>query len=116
MLLKFVPLLCLAVMPSALFGQAPEPNAMLLSQAYDRCMTTFAVRLTRTDASDEAIYSAATEGCGELQLAMFAAMRREIPQPDVETIISQITDSAEPNFMALLNRIRTDRAAREQQQ
>jgi len=100
---------------SAASGQAPQPNAMMLAQALDRCMTTYAVRMTRTDATDDAIFLAAQEGCAELEQTMTAALRSEQPQ-QADAMIAALSAQARPNFMSLLNRIRTDRAARMQQQ
>jgi hypothetical protein len=94
------------------WGQAPQPDAMTLAQAYDRCMTTYAVRLTRTDVTDDAIFQTATESCRELQTSLFAALRAERSSEEAEAIVVAMTEQAQPNFQSMLDRIRSDRAAR----
>jgi hypothetical protein len=96
------------------WGQA-QANAMTIAQAHDRCMTTQAVRLTRTDASDDAIFQTATEACKELETGLFAALRAERPREEAEAIIAAMNDQAQANFQTMLDRIRADRAARANQ-
>lgn len=73
-------------------AQSEQANAMMLAQANDRCMTTYAFRMTGTDATDEAIFASATAGCKALK--------------------SQLEAQAKPNFLNLLQKIRADRARR----
>lgn len=93
-------------------GQSPEPDVSTLAQALDRCMTTYAVRFTKTELADEAIYIAAVEGCKQIEIDLTAAVKRDIPAAKGEAAITQWQEQAKPNFMTLLQRIRTDRAAR----
>jgi hypothetical protein len=74
-------------------------------------MATYAVRPTRTDASDEAIHAEAQKGCQSIDTELRAAVRAQAPA-QAEALIGQFDAAAKPNFMALLNRIRADRAAR----
>jgi hypothetical protein len=85
---------------------------MMLAQAQDRCMTTYAVRLTRTSATDEAIYADARSGCGTLASQLHAAIAKEYPADQAAELLATLDAQARPNFMALLQRIRADRAAR----
>lgn len=89
----------------------PAPSVPLLAQAYDRCMATFAVRLTRTEAADDAIHAEAKKGCQDIDDQLRAAVRAQLPPADADRLLSQFDASSRPNFMALLQRIRADRAA-----
>ena len=93
-------------------AQSPQADAPTLAQALDRCMATYAVRLTRTDAADEAIYASAIEGCRPIETELRTVVRRDVPPAEAEAALKQWDDQAKPNFMALLKRIRADRAAR----
>lgn len=85
---------------------------MMLAQANDRCMTTYAVRLTRTDATDEAIFASAVEGCAELKSQLYAALDKEYPAAQASELKGQLDAAARPNFLNLLQKIRNDRAQR----
>ncbi|RDV05983.1 hypothetical protein DXH95_00565 [Sphingorhabdus pulchriflava] len=93
-------------------AQATQPDVPTLAQALDRCMATYAVKLTKTDATDEAIYTAATEGCKQIETDLVAAVRQDVPANQADAALQQWSAQAKPNFMSLLQRIRTDRAAR----
>ena len=93
-------------------AQAAPPNAMVLAQAQDRCMTTYAVRMTKTDATDEEIYSGATEGCKDLQGQLHAAIAKEYSADQAKELIATLEAQAKPNFLQLLQKIRADRQIR----
>jgi hypothetical protein len=101
----------IGVQPAA--AQDPQPNAMILAQALDRCMVTHAVRLTRTPTSDPDIFAQARQSCQPLNDRLRTAINAELPPADAAEMLRSIDQQAEPNFMALLARIRTDRARRE---
>ena len=107
--LAFV-LLCAAQQAAA---QDPQPNAMVLAQALDRCMATQAVRLTRTAAADAEIYAQARQTCLALNDQFRAAVSAQLPSADAAEMLRSIDQQAEPNFLAMLSRIRGDRARRE---
>jgi hypothetical protein len=90
----------------------PTPSVPLLAQAFDRCMATYAVRLTRTLANDDAIYAEAIKGCQEIDGQLRTAVRAQMPAAEAEKLFAQFDASSRPEFMALLQRIRADRAAR----
>lgn len=94
-------------------AQDPQPNAMILAQALDRCMVTQAVRLTRTSTSDADIFAQARQSCLAVNDQFRAAINAELPPADAAEMLRSIDQQAEPNFMALLSRIRSDRARRE---
>ena len=108
----FIAIALLTAATPAVFAQAPSPDIPTLAQALDRCMATYAVRLTKTEMADEAIFLAATEGCKQIDADLMAVVRREIRSAQGEAAIAQWNAQAKPNFMKLLTRIRTDRAAR----
>jgi hypothetical protein len=85
---------------------------MMLAQANDRCMTTYAVRMTKTDATDDAIFAAATEGCKELRAQLFGAIDKEYPADQASGLKSQLDAAEKPNFIKLLQKIRADRLQR----
>jgi hypothetical protein len=93
-------------------AQQAQPDLSTLAQALDRCIASYAVRLTKTDMADEAIYKSAVEGCKPIELDLKTAVRRDIAAPQAEAAIQQWDAQARPNFMSLLQRIRTDRVAR----
>jgi len=109
---KLLSVLCLASTTSIASGQATQSEAMTIAQALDRCMTTQAVRLTRTDATDDAIFLSASEACRDLETGLAAALRAERPHDEAEAIIVAMNEQAQPNFQTMLDRIRSDRAAR----
>ena len=94
-------------------AQDPQPNAMILAQALDRCMVTHAVRLTRTATSDADIFTQARQSCLGLNEQLRASVNAQLPPADAAEMLRSIDQQAEPNFMALLARIRSDRARRE---
>ena len=94
------------------FAQAVQPDAMLLAQAQDRCLATYAVRLTKTDAADEEIYSDAVQGCKELNLQLQAAVVREFPDDQAKEMIAALQAQTKPNFLQMLQKIRSDRQIR----
>ena len=96
--------------PAAAEAQASVPT---LAQAVDRCMATYAVRLTRTDAADEAIFSEATQGCRQISDLLDAAITREYPAGQARELVETLESNARPNFMRLLQRIRADRQRRQ---
>ncbi len=102
-----------ATLPSgAVHAQTAQANAMMLAQANDRCMTTYAVRMTKTDAADDAIFAAATEGCKDLKSQLFSAIDKEYPADQANGLKSQLDAAEKPNFIKLLQKIRTDRLQR----
>jgi len=94
---------------------APAQDVGVVAQAYDRCMTTYAVRLTRTAAIDSDIYAEATRSCASLKDQLRAAVIAQLPAAQSSEILRAIDSQGESNFMAMLARIRSDRARREGQ-
>jgi len=91
-------------------AQSPQPVVPTLAQALDRCMASYAVRLTRTDATDETIFATAVEGCKPIETELRIAVRRDVDVAQADAAFKQWDEQAKPNFMSLLNRIRADRA------
>ena len=96
-------------------AQEAQPDIQIVAQAYDRCMATYAVRLARTPAPDEAIYGEATKSCSPLKDKLVEAIRQQVSPPEAAKILASMDVSAKPNFLNMLNRIRSDRAKRESQ-
>jgi len=109
---KIIAMTILGVAAQSVFAQPTQPDVATLAQAFNRCMTTYAVRLTKTETADEAIYLAAVDGCKQIEVDLTAAIRRNIPAAQSEATLTQWKEQAKPNFMSLLRRIRSDRAAR----
>ena len=93
-------------------AQQPQPSVQIMAQAYDRCMATYAVRLTHTAAPDADIFMQASEACLPLKEQLRAAIQTQLPPPQATQILQSIDAQAEPNFMTMLTRIRSDRAQR----
>ena len=93
-------------------AQQQQPDMQLLAQAYDRCMATQAVRLTHGDAADQAIFIEAKEACRSLNEQLRLAIGTQLPAAQAAGILQSLDAQSEPNFMALLARIRSDRARR----
>ncbi len=106
-----VALALLATEQQAAAQQQQAPVA-LLAQAFDRCMATSAVRLTKTPASDEDIYDQAVQSCAPLRGELAAAIRAQLPAPDAAELLGAMESQSKPNFLSMLDRIRRDRAAR----
>ncbi len=89
-----------------------QQNIQVTAQALDRCMATYAVRLTKTPASDDAIFAEATRSCAPLNEALTTALNTQLPPAQANAFIKQMDASARPNFMTMLARIRHDRASK----
>lgn len=100
----------------AAFGQAASAQApskmMILAQAQDRCMTTHAVRQTRTSTDDRAIYEFARTECEGLQQQLDASIDLELPAEQAKAVKEQMRAQSKPNFLSLVAKIRSDRAER----
>jgi hypothetical protein len=105
-------LLGTTLLSATVHAQPAQANAMTLAQANDRCMTTYAVRMTKTDVADDTIFAAATEGCKELKAQLFGAIDKEYPADQARGLKSQLDAAEKPNFIKLLQKIRTDRLQR----
>ena len=105
-------MIAIALVAAAIAAQPAQPSTMMLAQAYDRCMATYAVRLTKTAATDEAIYTEAVAGCKALKDQLTAGIGREYAPAQVTELTAAMEAQAKPNFLALLQRIRTDRLSR----
>lgn len=105
-------LLGTAMLSATVHAQPAEADAMMLAQANDRCMTTYAVRMTKTDAADDAIFAAAADGCKGLKAQLLGAIDKEYPADQANGLKSQLAAAEKPNFMKLLQKIRTDRQQR----
>lgn len=101
-----------ALVSQSVFAQSTQPNAMMLAQANDRCMTTYAVRMTNTDAPDDKIFTSAIEGCKDLNSQLYTAIDAEYAAAQASDLKAQLDAQAKPNFLNLLQKIRTDRAQR----
>lgn len=93
-------------------AQQVQPGAQILAQALDRCMTTFAVRLMKTNATDEAIYAEATKSCAPLNARFVTAVHAELAPQDAAQLLAEVDAARRPNFYTMLGRIRSDRAKR----
>ena len=91
---------------------AAQPDVDLVAQAADRCMVTYAVRLTKTEATDEEIFAAATAGCKTLNDEFDAAVTATFPAEQAAEMKAASAAQAKPNFLQLLQRIRADRASK----
>jgi len=108
-------MIAVSLIAAALAAQSAEPaepGAMVLAQAQDRCMATYAVRLTKTSATDEGIYAEAVSGCKDLNGQLIAAIAREYSPAQAAELTAAMEAQAKPNFLKLLQRIRADRLQR----
>ena len=106
---------CFAICSQNASAQETQPSIQIVAQAYDRCMATYAVRLTRTTAPDEAIYAEATKSCSPLKDKLVEVIHQHVSPPEAAKVLASMDASAKPNFLNMLNRIRRDRAERESQ-
>ena len=91
-----------------------QPNAQIIAQAFDRCMATYAVKLTKTAASDDSIYSQAKEGCQTLENRLTTAIREQTAPAQADELLRiMAAEQAEPTFKLMLSKIRSDRTLRE---
>ena len=104
--------LALILVAAPAMAQQPEPDFRIVAQAYDRCMTTYAVRLTRTAATDDEIFDQASQSCLPLEDRLRAAISVQLPPAQAGEILQAIDAQGEPNFRAMLDRIRSGRARR----
>ena len=94
------------------FAQTAQPNAMMLAQANDRCMATYAVRMTKTDATDETIFADATAECKAIDDQLSVAIAKEYSAEQAKELTAMLSAQAKPNFMTMLQKMRTDRLNR----
>ena len=88
---------------------------MMIAQAQDRCMATYAVRLSKESQDDEAIYEAAKTNCADLDAKLQDAIDRELPAATAQEMKSRMAEQAKPSFLAMLAKIRADRSLRASQ-
>lgn len=108
----FLALFAIAAATISQSAEVAPPNAMMLGQAHDRCMVSYAVRLTKTSASDEVIYTEAVSGCRGLHEQLGAAIARDYAPEQAVQLTTRLEAQAKPNFLALLRRIRTNRLSK----
>jgi hypothetical protein len=101
-----------ALLAQSAAAQQGQPNVQIVAQAVDRCMATYAVRLTKTAAEDEDIFAQASQGCLSLRGQLTAAINAQLPASQAGEILRTLEAQEKPNFMALLARIRSDRSQR----
>ena len=103
----------MTVAPS--LGPAPLPSRLSLEQAaivYDQCLARAAVRASRTDASDAAIFGLAHADCAPLRAQLLAG---RADNAELRRIFAEIDAGKATTFPALTRRIRAQRAGREGQ-
>ena len=111
--LKLTPFLLAAIFANQpAHAQQSAPSAMVVAQAADRCMTTYAVRLTKTSSTDDEIYKQASEGCASINQRVRQVFTEQFPAAQAAQALRQMDAQARPNFFSMLTRIRSDRARR----
>jgi len=105
--------LAAALSVQAAAAEQSPPNIMFIAQALDRCMATYAVRLTKTAASDEEIYTVASKGCAPLDAKFAEGIMATVPPQQAAKFLQDADASKKPNFLNMLTKIRNDRAKRE---
>jgi hypothetical protein len=100
-----------AAIPPAL-AQQGQPDVVIVAQALDRCMATYAVRLTKTPASDDIIYAEAVKGCAPLNDKFVEGIKRTVPSRQATELLRDMETSKKPRFLNMLAQIRSDRAKR----
>jgi hypothetical protein len=112
--MRFLPaaLVAVSLWPAPAWSQQPQADVQIVAQAYDRCMATYAVRLTKTASSDEDIYLQAAEGCLGLGDRLKSAISAQLPAPQAAEILAAMEAQAKPSFINMLAQIRSDRARR----
>lgn len=111
--MKFILLSFGAFIFSVPVAAQQQPDIPTLASALDRCMATYAVRMSGGDATDDAIYAAASNGCQSIETELLTLVRSTMPAERAEPALQQWAAQKRPNFMAVLQRIRADRAVRE---
>ena len=91
-------------------AQQAQPSIQVLAQAIDMCMATYAVRLTRTAASDEEIYAQAAQSCQAVEDQLTTALKAQLAPAQAAEVLQAMEAQEKPNFMAMLTQIRSDRA------
>ncbi|OYQ31903.1 hypothetical protein CHU93_04080 [Sandarakinorhabdus cyanobacteriorum] len=112
MLLGFALAVTMVAQSAPPVAQEAPANVPFLAQMLDRCMATHAVRLSKTDMDDAAIYAEAGKGCAAIDQQLRAGVRSQMPPAEAEALIKQFDATDRPNFLVLLQRIRADRVAR----
>lgn len=90
--------------------QEAMPSIPVIAQAHDRCMTTVAVRSSRTSSNDAEIFAEARRSCAHLDEQLTAAIRKQLPPATAAEILAKLAAQSEPNFMSMLSKIRSGRA------
>lgn len=79
---------------------------------YNQCLAWAAVRASRTDAADEAIYGLARDACAETRMRLTAGSEND---SDLRRVLDAIDADKEANFPRLTRQIREQRRQREAQ-
>jgi hypothetical protein len=94
-------------------AQQPHAPVQIIAQAYDRCMATSGVRLTKTAATDEDIYTQAIQSCLSLKRELAAAVDAQMPPKEAAGLLQAVDAQSKPAFLAMVAHIRRDREMRE---
>lgn len=102
---------------AALAGTAAhaQPSQLDVGQSaivYDQCLARAAVRASRTDAPDAAIYGLARDECRPIRLQLVAGRPGDA---ELNRVLDAIDAAKEAAFPALTQRIREQRRQREAQ-
>ena len=92
-----------------------QPHQLTAEQSaiiYDQCLARAAVRASRTDAADEAIYGLAREACAETRNGLLAGHENDA---ELQRVLSAIDADKEASFPRLTQQIREQRRQREAQ-
>ena len=97
---------------SAVYAQSQPLTLEQSAIVYDQCLARAAVRASRTDAADEAIYGLARDACAGTRIMLTAGSEID---SDLRSVLDAIDAEKEANFPRLTRQIREQRRQREAQ-
>jgi hypothetical protein len=100
----------LAVYAGSAFAQAPAVTTEQAAIVYDQCLARAAVRASRTDAADDAIYGLAKAQCASTRTALLDGAMGDAKRV---AVLDAIDADKQARFPALTRQIREQRKARE---
>jgi hypothetical protein len=111
--------LLLGAAPAAMPAPAPAPQAMhqiSLMAAYDRCMTTYAVKLLESGLGDDDLYLVASTMCKGLLDEVKSRITGTLPPAEAGEFLRAIAVDPKGDYRKKLQAIREGRARREPSQ
>jgi len=105
--------LAAGVPTSAIAGETnPLAQIMITANAYDRCVTTYAVKLLESGLSDDDLYVVASTMCRDLNDLMKQRIIASLPAAQANEMLARLGADPKGDYLKKLQAIRQGRSRR----